>query len=74
MHVHFHNTILVDDTNYIDVIQVDQNIYTQHMTKTEEPNVFSVKTQEDGDTSTAMLARLQLEATSSEAVSDGPTA
>ena len=51
MHVHFVKTTLVDDTKYIDVCFVDGKMYTFLMHKTEEPNVFSVLKQEEGDTS-----------------------
>jgi hypothetical protein len=41
-------TVLVSDTQYIDVILVDGKKYTQLLHKIAEPNIFGVLKQQDG--------------------------
>ena len=49
MNVQFLHTEVVDDTHYIDVLNVDGKIYTQQLHKVSEPNNFAVEKQEDGN-------------------------
>ena len=55
MQVNFLKTVVVSDTQYIDVILVDGKKYTQLMHKIEEPNVFGVLKQQDGYTVDTIL-------------------
>lgn len=55
MQVSFLKTVVVSDTQYIDVLLVDGKKYTQLMHKIEEPNVFSVLKQQEGYTVDTIL-------------------
>ena len=49
MNVQFLHTEVLDDTHYIDVFNIGGQIYTQQLHKVNEPNIFGVEKQEDGN-------------------------
>lgn len=49
MNVAFLKTKSVSDTKYVDLIQVDDKLYTFLMVKESEPNNFNVEKRQDGD-------------------------
>lgn len=50
MQVDFLKTVLVNDTQYIDVVLIDGKKFTFLMHKIAEPNIFGVLKQQDGYT------------------------
>lgn len=49
MNVEFVGTKSIDFENYVDLISIDGKLWTYHMTKVEEPNVFGVKEKKEGN-------------------------
>jgi len=49
MQVQFLKTKSLDEENYVDLISIDGDLHTMIMTKVEQPNVFGVKLDVEGD-------------------------
>lgn len=57
MQVIFVETKSIDETTYLDVIELDDKFYTFIMKKTGEPNLFGVHRREDGNTIDTIMER-----------------
>lgn len=55
MNVEFLKTISLSDTAYVDLIRINGELKTHLMYKKEEPNIFVLEREDDGDTFEAVV-------------------